>query len=298
MTDVEIRRILPPDASRLDLRNRPRLDEALVASLVIEAPGASFWVPATGEFVLVTPWRHRRELVTILASTCFRHEADLIDAVVATARTRAVALMHADIDELRSPAFYDRHGFRQVEEIVTYDHRRPRQLLQIEDAGLQEFVRLLPHNGLLQDAVLALDHAAFPWVWWNSGEEFDTYLRYPGVEVWAGLHQGEARSYVGITQYRSWAHLDRIATDPLHQGTGFGREALRFAASRMILNGAWRIALSTQGDNLRSRRLYESTGFVRTPDDDYTVRAIVFDDAQMMAGSATSVHDAVSDGRD
>ncbi|MGB3329330.1 MAG: GNAT family N-acetyltransferase, partial [Thermomicrobiales bacterium] len=99
----------------------------------------------------------------------------------------------------------------------------------------------------------------------------------PGVEVWIGIAEGAVVSYVGFTNYHAWGHLDRIATRPALQGRGFGREAAQFAIQTMVGQGARRIALSTQGDNVQSQRLYDRLGFHRTPTHDYRVYAIVFD---------------------
>jgi GNAT superfamily N-acetyltransferase len=129
-----------------------------------------------------------------------------------------------------------------------------------------------------------LDNIAFPWFWWNSPEEFDAYLDYPGVEIWAGIREHEVVAYVGTTHYRSWAHLDRIATRPDLQGTGIGRAALTFAVKTMVGGGSRRIALSTQGNNSRSRALYQRSGFVRTPADDYSVFVAVFNESLVRAG--------------
>ncbi len=126
-------------------------------------------------------------------------------------------------------------------------------------------------------ALVSLDHDAFPWLWRNSAEEFRLYLAMPEVEVWVGLSGERLVSYVGLTHFPGWGHLDRIAVAPVAQSAGFGRESLRFAVHRVAELGARRMGLSTQGDNVRSQRLYESVGFRRTAEHDYSVRGVVFD---------------------
>jgi ribosomal protein S18 acetylase RimI-like enzyme len=98
----------------------------------------------------------------------------------------------------------------------------------------------------------------------------------PFVEVWVGRLQGRVTSYLGMTHFRRWSHLDRIAIMPDVQGSGLGRETLRFGVSRMMQMGVDRIGLSTQRNNLRSRQMYENSGFVETPELNYDVFGVLF----------------------
>ncbi len=275
----------PADIPRLHLDNHPRLTASEAALLLDQRPGASFWLPGTGEFVLLTPWRHRSELVTVHTFGAFANEDMLLDAAITHARTEgSVGFVVVDINETRRPSFYARHGLLQIEDIVTYEHRRLSRLASATpDPGL--LFRRVDHAdaGLLRE-VLTLDHVAFPWFWWNSDEEFDAYLRYPGVEVWAALRNREVVAYFGSTHYLRWGHLDRIATQPELQGIGIGRAALSFAARVMLERGCRRLALSTQGNNTRSRALYQRSGFVRTPNDDYSIFVKPFDASRVFAG--------------
>jgi ribosomal protein S18 acetylase RimI-like enzyme len=117
--------------------------------------------------------------------------------------------------------------------------------------------------------LLRLDHAAFPWLWWNSAAEFAAYAETTGVRLFLGRERGRPIAYVGVTSFPGWGHLDRIAVDPTAQERGLGREALAFAVGALAQAGAGRVALSTQETNVRSQRLYERFGFRRTPDHDY-----------------------------
>ncbi|MBX6343245.1 MAG: GNAT family N-acetyltransferase, partial [Thermomicrobiaceae bacterium] len=118
--------------------------------------------------------------------------------------------------------------------------------------------------------LVALDHASFPWLWWNSVEEFENYFGSPGVEIYLGRdHAGAAVSYIGVTRFRNWGHLDRIAVAPERQGEGLGLQSLDFAVEVLARGGARRVGLSTQARNVRSRTLYERYGFQRSPSQDY-----------------------------
>lgn len=271
------RQLWPADISRLRLADHPRLDEAEAAALVIQSPGSSFWIPETGEFLLVTPWRHRSDVITIHTSNAFGGETELMQAAIAHGRQEGfAALVVVNLGETRHPAFYARHGLRKIEDIVTYEHRHPDRLQPLAAGSELSFKHVRPDDRPAIADLLDLDHDAFPWLWRNSPAEFESYLRFPGVEVWLAHTGTEAVSYIGITLYRGWGHLDRIATRTRCQGRGYGRLALQMAVHRLVELGARRVALSTQGDNARSRRLYASTGFRRTPGDDYSIFGVVF----------------------
>ncbi|MGC4190653.1 MAG: GNAT family N-acetyltransferase [Thermomicrobiales bacterium] len=274
--------LAPSDVERLRLDGTRGLEPEDVLALVVQAPGLSFWHPPTGEFILVTPWRHRPELPSIHTLVGFRHETALIAAATDAAwRANAAALVYVDTYEVRRPAFYVTNGFERIEDILTFELSRPAAHADDDVAGRQQFMPVSAHDPEWLEAALALDHATFPWLWWNSREEFRSYLQYPGVEVWVGVANEDVVSYVGFTDYYGWGHLDRIATHPHVQGRGYGREAAQFAIRRMVAHGARRVALSTQGDNQQSQRLYARLGFHRTPSHDYRVYAIVFDRARL-----------------
>lgn len=275
---LSVRQLWPADVSRLRLANHPRLDEADAAALVIQSPGSSFWSSETGEFLLVTPWRHRPDIITIHTFGAFSHEPELMRAVIDHGREAGyAALVAVDLNETRHPAFYARYGMMKIEDIVTYQHRRPGHITPPAITSDLVFTRVEADDQSMISALLELDHEAFPWLWRNSPAEFEAYLRFPGVEVWLGKLDSDAVSYVGLTNYRGWGHLDRIATRLRYQGRGYGRLALHMAVRRMVELGARRVGLSTQGENARSRALYTRTGFDRTREDDYALFAVVFD---------------------
>jgi len=281
---TDIRPLTTADVRRLAIDPRRGMDADDVLSLVVQHPGLSMWHPESGEFILVTPWRHRKDLPVIHTISAIRHETELLHAVVrAAAAMKCVALIYVDSIETRRAAFYERHGFEEIEQITTFELSRPR-FAPVRFHAQQDFMRVPIRDESWLQVILQLDHTAFPWLWWNSRQEMETYLQYPGVEVWVGTLGDEIVSYVGLTHYYGWGHLDRIATHPAYQGRGLGRESLRFAIERMTNNGARRIALSTQGNNTRSRTLYQNIGFRETPKHDYTVYAVVIDRERLFAG--------------
>ncbi len=277
LTRDSLRRIRP------DLH--PRLDAAEAVEILQTRPGGSFWIPDSEEFILVEAWRHRAELSSIHTFGAFANEDLLMRAVLDAAKEAGqAALVVVDVNELRSPSFFKRHGFEVLEEIVTYSHNDLRSFVESVAAPRMSFARLSSRDAGLLQQVLEVDHRSFPWFWWNSSEEFDQYLQYPGVEVWVGALNGEVVAYAGMTRYYGWAHLDRIATAPSIQGQGFGREMLAHMMREAARHGARSLALSTQRNNQQSRHLYERTGFEATPRDDYSIHIASFDDARVLDG--------------
>jgi GNAT superfamily N-acetyltransferase len=241
-----------------------------VAELVRDAPGLSLWAPATGEYVLAGPWRHREEIVALLEVTSGGLTYQLIDALadVATAQGKQL-LVSAQQYERRPPVFYERTGFELLEEILVYE-----MVLYTVPPGPSRlrFERVDADDPFTLGELLDLDHEAFDWLWWNSLEEFDEYMSDPRVDVYLGRERdGTPVSYVGVTRLRGWGHLDRLAVSPLYQGRGYGYESLVWAVRVLAARGAHRIALSTQASNQRSRRLYERFGFRRVPELDYQI---------------------------
>lgn len=280
---VEVKPLVPADVGRLRLRHHPHMRDDDVIALIVQRPGVSCWVPATGEFALVTPWRHRSDLVTIHSLSAFANERVLLEAVRRQAGDAGLeAVIMVDLEETRPAAFYETHQFRRVEEIVTYRHERPRSLATAAGASRLRFIQLDRNDTSLLRAVHELDNASFPWLWWNSADEFAAYIQFPGVEVWAGYLYDRLVAYAGMTNYRQWSHLDRIATHPGHQGKGLGRELLLFAVRQMVRERARSVSLSTQANNARSRTLYEDMGFTRTPDDDYAIYAAVLNERHFL----------------
>ena len=251
-------------------RLRPRLGGTALADIrrEIEAyPGRSVWAPETLEYALLTPWRHRPEIAHVRELRAVRHAAPLLRSAVERADAHGAALVLViEMDESRRPAFYEQAGLRRLEDVITFELDRGQAL---PDKRSLRFRRLPPALGDDLRALLALDHAAFPWLWWNSAEEFRAYAETPGVELYLGLRDTVPVCYLGLTMFADWGHLDRIAVAPAAQGQGLGGEAVRFAIETLRRGGARRIGLSTQRDNVRSQRLYARFGFRRSPGYDY-----------------------------
>ena len=266
--DASVTPLRAEDATRLGLGWGSSFSARELAQHLRDYPGLPWWVPATGEYLIGEPWRHRDEIAAIREMSARLHQGPLADAFCAASRERGYRLaVMVDQHEIRRDSFYQELGFALMQEILIYELRRlPRP---IPPTATLRFNLVTPATNA---DLLAVDHAAFPWLWRNSAGEFAAYAALYGVEIYLGRELGGAAvAYVGITSYRGWGHLDRIAVIPGRQGRGYGLEALNFATARLAEHGARHIGLSTQSDNVRSQGLYERYGFRRTYHNDYSI---------------------------
>ena len=259
------------DLERLHLGWSSRYDADELELILTAEPGLGLWMPETGEYVVGGPWRHRGEIASVLELSVSAGAPQLLaalaDASEDLGKRLVIASEHA---ETRRRAFYDSAGYELVEEILIYELSRvsPSQL-SVTDLA---FERVSVDDEHTLSDLIELDHAAFPWLWWNSREEFDNYGHSTGVEIHLGrTSDGRSASYIGVTRFRTWGHLDRIAVAPDLRGRGLGLQSLEWATSLLGAGGARRIGLSTQARNTVSRRLYERYGFRRIPSQDYAL---------------------------
>lgn len=270
--------VLTPDAvGRLRLPWDARFTTRELVEIARATPSLSVWNRRTGEFVIGGPWRHRHEIATIVEVGASGGAIDLIDAFCLLARQQgAVLAVASEQVERRQASFYAHARLEPIEDIVIYEMSRVRA--KAPRSGHLRFGPVHLDDAPMLQELIRLDHAAFPWLWWNSVEEFAEYAASPGVRIEVALdNDGRAIAYVGLTRFRSWGHLDRIAVDPAMQGQGVGRVALDYAVSSLAAAGAGRVGLSTQARNIRSRALYESYGFRRTTSHDYRVYGRLLD---------------------
>jgi RimJ/RimL family protein N-acetyltransferase len=265
---LSIEVLTPADIDHLRFGAWSRTSNDVAKEAISAYPGRSLWIPDTLEYAIVGSWRHRPEIANVIELSAVRHPTELLAEVVARASALGAALvLSIEVDESRPPAFYDRIDFSMLEEVMTYEL----DCLSWSGgaAGRLEFSKVEFGQSSLLPRLIELDHRTFPWLWWNSPEEFTAYAASPGVELFLGRTNGEPIAYIGITSFLGWGHLDRIAVAPEAQGHGLGKEALTFAINRLVQLGARRVGLSTQRQNLRSRRLYERAGFHHVTANDY-----------------------------
>lgn len=269
-TADRVRTLTDANIGALRLNWQTKIEPEDVRRILYSYPGRSVWLPDTLEFAIVASWRHREEVANIRHLVAVRHPELLVDAAVERCDAeRAVLVISIELEEVRRPAFYQSVGFHLLEEVVTYElDRLPPPGRR---AGRLRFVPVNPADARARTTLRAIDHTAFPWLWQNSDLEFETYGYTPGVELYLGFLGDRPVSYVGLTSYLGWGHLDRIAVLPDFQGQGLGQEGIAFVLDRLAMQGARRVGLSTQRSNVHSQHLYERFGFRRVWGNDYRV---------------------------
>lgn len=231
-------------------------------------PGRSVWVPGTLEHLLIGKWRHRPEISSIEEISAVRHLPSLVERAIAQCHLHGDDLLLAlELESHRGRSRLERAGLAPLEEVITYEIEAAR-LPRVQRAGLYAAPVFREDTALLLQ-LLALDNAAFPWLWRNSLEEFWEYLETPGVQIHAVYAADDLVAYVGVTEFEGWGHIDRVAVEPERQGEGLGHAAVALGLDTLRRGGARRVGLSTQRSNVRSQRLYERLGFLRTPELDY-----------------------------
>jgi ribosomal protein S18 acetylase RimI-like enzyme len=262
-----VRTLEPSDVAALRLPT-PRGAMSLKQALE-RLPGRSVWAPDSLEYALLAPWRNRTEIAVIEELDAVRHLVPLLRAAFERCVAHGDELMLAiELESSRPASRFERAGLELLEEVITYELDGPPRVVQ-SGGGVLRRRPVTAFDITAIDHLLAIDQAAFPWLWRNNRREFDVYLRTPGVSVTLLEANGSPVAYVGSTLFAGWGHLDRIAVVPDAQGLGFGRQALASAVDSLRRQGAQRVALSTQRTNRRSQRLYERFGFLRTPELDY-----------------------------
>ena len=159
-------------------------------------------------------------------------------------------------------------AFGPVERIVFFERDLPRTPDDLAFAGLPDLDIRRAGPGDIE-ALVRVDHDSFPWLWWNSIDEFGNYLLLPDVRAYLARHDGEPVGYASYTMYNGWAHLDRLAVSAAHQGRRFGAAQLVRPLTLMVGEGARSVALSTQENNVQSHRLYRGFGFKQSRDSMY-----------------------------
>jgi GNAT superfamily N-acetyltransferase len=153
-------------------------------------------------------------------------------------------------------------GMHPVQDIVVMrlPLRRRHRLLSAEDAGAVEL-----RTGSLADvpAVTEVDVAAFDEFWAYDPAMIAGYTARERLGL--AVLGGEVVGYTLCTVRREEGSLGRLAVRPDVQGRGIGALLLEDALAYLERDGAVRVTLCTQADNVRSRRLYRQAGFEDVP---------------------------------
>ncbi len=250
----------PDDVKALGMGWYSLIPEEDILRHVQANPGLAWWMPDSGNYLIGDLWMRRRAIGHVVEYR--REDKDipvLWDALVGSFRSLGTLVVLLLVDGILPEGnLWLDLGFVEWERLIYYTYRvrgdegDPAQQLGFRRAGNAEL-----------DDILEIDHAAYPWLWWNEREAFQEYLNQPEVEAYLVSLEGRNIGYFSYATYGFWAHLDRIAILPEFQGRRLAPEMLRFLVKLLALRRMHQVNLSTQDRNVVSRRLYEGFGFRR-----------------------------------
>ncbi len=256
----------PGDARDIRLPWLSRFDTRTLQAHLQSYPHTSLWVPETGEYAIMGRWRRRHDIAEVVEVTARKGRQALLQATVSNLQELGFTLVLLS-DELwrQSTKTWQELGFSHLERIVLFqkDLRSGSSPYSATDLPT---LRYTPFDPSELDTLTAVDHHSFPWLWWNSAEEFSYYLGLDGVYLYLAWMEDQPVGYVSFTMYNGWAHLDRIAVVAGKQGRGYGAALLTYTLDTMRDLGATSVGLSTQENNLKSHRLYKTFGFKQLRD--------------------------------
>lgn len=262
----EIEPLTPAAVRELRLPWLSRFNTQLLAHHLHERPGHALWVPRTGEYIVWEPWRRRGDIANVLEVTARRGRDALIEEMVSAAQRQGYGLALCGDEVWRDHTkVWLGHDFTQIERIVFFRRELRDGLAGLDPASFPALVirrATLTH----MDELMLVDHDSFPWMWWNSYEEFETYLQMGKVYAYIAYLDDVPVGYASFTMYEGWAHLDRLAVASGYQGRRLGASQLLTVLHRMRELGAGSVGLSTQEDNTQSHRLYRAFGFKQQSD--------------------------------
>lgn len=219
------------------------------------------WCAPGREYVIGGQWRRRADIACLIEMNAEIHRHALLDRFLERAAAGGARLAVLNFDEMqRASAFYRQAGFDVIDEIVRYERLG---LAPPRDAPVVATRDFAPSSAAFE-ALLAIDHAAFPRLWWNADDEFRWYAGRRSSDLLFAFDGDRPVGYAGFTLFHDDGHLDRLAVLPEVMGRGFGAGLLREVFRRLYRAGARRIALTTQAENERAQRLYHWFGFHRT----------------------------------
>jgi [ribosomal protein S18]-alanine N-acetyltransferase len=230
-----------------------------LAETLRSTPHLAWRVQDSSEFIVGGYWRRRKEIGSVEELQARSYRSKLVGRLAQELRdSDASLLVVGALEQERNLSAYLTEGFRVVDEIVRY------QRSGVKAPPPSPDVEIRPLAATDRAQLVEVDHASFPWLWWNSSEEFDWYLSLPGVEAYVAVASDRVVGYAGLTISGRQGHLDRLAVHSGQQGKGFGRALVCHTLNRMAQRRVERVALTTQVDNYRSASLYKSLGFTRT----------------------------------
>ncbi|MDO8672228.1 MAG: GNAT family N-acetyltransferase [Dehalococcoidia bacterium] len=256
----QIELLLPGHVTAMRVPWWSQFDSRCLVHHLAENPGVSFRVMNSGQYLVGGYWRGRSEIGQVLEVIGSKNRLELVQRTVESFRKLDCTLVVLSSGEAdREAKWFIKHGWPQIDEIVIYT-RGSCRIKVVAGASL----RLEQFQPQDLDELLALEAAAFPFLWWSGRVDFLHYVSLPEVRAFVLKVEGRMAGYVSFTKRGRQGFLDRIAVQPDLQGRGYGAKLLLFVLEQLDKAGATTVALNTQVTNRRAQNLYQTYGFVRT----------------------------------
>jgi ribosomal-protein-alanine N-acetyltransferase len=181
----------------------------------------------------------------------------LLAASIETAHAQACSGLVFLGDQHWVVSYLEQAGFRRTNQVVTLQQRGSWEV-HPGAAGLH--VRATTFADI--DAIHAIDHAAFPPLWWYSRKVLKRAMDFAYSASVACL-QAECVGYQISTLRQGRGHIVRLAVHPEWQQHGIGEQLVGEALVELEEARARIITVNTQADNGESLRLYHRLGFER-----------------------------------
>ena len=247
------------DAQRLGIWRTSALGSQALARQIAEYPDLCW--RAGNDHALGGLWRRRPEVGEVIEMAGRAGRPALLAALVEAFRRRGCrAVVVSTRESHRLAAEYAALGWATLDDIVYYRFAGS----PVEPAPLAARIRDARPADL--PAVLALDHAAFTWLWWESEGSLGGYLDEPGRLFWIAELDGRPVGYLAANVRARYANFDRLGVHPDAQGHGIGRGLLTAGLAHFLQSGVTELTLNTQASNQQSRRLYQGVGFAPVGD--------------------------------
>jgi ribosomal-protein-alanine N-acetyltransferase len=181
----------------------------------------------------------------------------LIAASIRNARTQGSTGLAFLGDQHWIVSYLEQAGFQRVNQVVTL---RQHGSWKMHPGAADLHVRTATLADI--DAVHAVDHAAFPPLWWYSRKVLKRAIDFAYSASVACL-QTECVGYQISTLRQARGHIVRLAVYPKWQQHGIGEQLVGAALEELEEARARIITVNTQADNGESLRLYDRLGFER-----------------------------------
>jgi len=243
------------DAQRLGLWRVSRMGSQALVAHIAAYPRLAWRLGE--DWILAGQWRGRPDIIEVLESVGRRGRGPLLDQLIQVAKEcGARAVVAGAAESLRLAAEYETLGWDVIDHVVYY---------RFQPAGIDP----QPFPGLIRPVIpedlptlLAIDQAAFGWLWQESESSLRAYLKYDYRVIELAEFAGRPVGYLAANSRARAANIDRLAVLPDQQGKGIGRALLTRTLAGFRRRGLMEITLNTQVTNDQSRRLYEGLGFV------------------------------------